>query len=251
MTKYFIWIQYNLCTSVKFQQLMNIEKSIHKNVWFSLLLIIPIPTLSILYSMEISQGWSGNLIFVLSKISLIIIPLYWYFKLENRQLSWSPVKEKNDLFVGFMFGIFMSAVIAIAWFLFEDSIDKDGVRDLLEGNGLTNPIIYLSLTVYWIFFNSLLEEFVFRWFIFEKFESKVGSNYALILSASAFTFHHTIAMMYLFPISINILASIGVFIGGLLWSWLYLRYRSIWVVFLSHAIVDVVMFSIGGIILLS
>ena len=102
---------------------MNIEKSIHKNVWFSLLLIIPIPTLSILYSMEISQGWSGNLIFVLSKISLIIIPLYWYFKLENRQLSWSPVKEKNDLFVGFMFGIFMSAVIAIAWFLFEDSID--------------------------------------------------------------------------------------------------------------------------------
>ena len=122
---------------------MNMEKSIHKNVWFSLLLIIPIPTLSILYSMEISQGWSGNLIFVLSKISLIIIPLYWYFKLENRQLSWSPVKEKNDLFVGFMFGIFMSAVIVIAWFLFEDSIDKDGVRDLLEGNGLTNPIIYL------------------------------------------------------------------------------------------------------------
>ena len=135
--------------------------------------------------------------------------------------------------------------------MFEDSIDQDSVRDLLEGNGLTNPIIYLSLTVYWIFFNSLLEEFVFRWFIFEKFESKVGSNFALVLSASAFTFHHTIAMMYLFPISINILASIGVFIGGLLWSWLYLRYRSIWVVFLSHAIVDVVMFSIGGIILLS
>ena len=56
-------------------------------------------------------------------------------------------------------------------------------------------------------------------------------------------------MLYMFPISLTILASIGVFIGGLLWSWLYLKYRSIWVVFLSHAIVDVMMFGIAGIIL--
>ncbi len=229
---------------------MDRSENDHQKVWLSLLLIIPIPTLSILYSMEISQGWSGNLMFVLSKTLLIIIPLYWYFKLENREFSWSPVKNKNDLLVGFVFGIAMSAAIAIAWFLFGDKIDQNSLRELLEGSGLTNPIIYLSLTLYWIFINSLLEEFVFRWFIFEKFETALGSNYALFLSAGAFTLHHTIAMMYMFPISLNILASIGVFIGGLLWSWLYLRYRSIWVVFLSHAIVDVVMFSIGGIILL-
>ncbi|MAS62978.1 MAG: hypothetical protein CMA34_04845 [Euryarchaeota archaeon] len=229
---------------------MDRSENDHQKVWLSLLLIIPIPTLSILYSMEISQGWSGNLMFVLSKTLLIIIPLYWYFKLENREFSWSPVKNKNDLLVGFVFGIAMSAAIAIAWFLFGDKIDQESLRELLEGSGLTNPIIYLSLTLYWICINSLLEEFVFRWFIFEKFETALGSNYALFLSAGAFTLHHTIAMMYMFPLSLNILASIGVFIGGLLWSWLYLRYRSIWVVFLSHAIVDVVMFSIGGIILL-
>jgi len=229
---------------------MNDSKEEHQKIWLSLILIIPVPTLSILYSMEISQGWSGNLIFVLSKIILICIPLYWYFKLEKREFSWSPVKNKNDLVVGFGFGVIMSAAIGIAWFLFGDNIDQESIKGLLEGNGLTNPIIYFSVTMYWICINSLLEEFVFRWFIFEKFEAKLGSNYSLYLSAGAFTLHHSIAMLYMFPISLNILASIGVFIGGLLWSWLYLRFRSIWVVFLSHAIVDIVMFSIGGFILL-
>ncbi|HJM44593.1 MAG TPA: type II CAAX endopeptidase family protein [Candidatus Poseidoniaceae archaeon] len=229
---------------------MSTLEGIHKKSWLALLLIIPLPTLSILYSLEISQGWSGNLVFILTKILMISIPLYWYFKLEERSFSWSPIKNKNDLFVGFGFGIGMSAVMGIAWLLFGSQIDQGALKELLEGNGLTNPIIYLGVTIYWICGNSLLEEFVFRWFIFEKFEAKVGSNYALYLSATAFTLHHTIAMLYMFPISLTILASFGIFIGGLLWSWLYLRYRSIWVVFLSHAIVDIMMFGIGATILL-
>lgn len=226
----------------------NLEET-HKKVWLALLLIIPLPTLSILFSLEISQGLPGNLVFILTKILMITIPIYWYFKLEERNISWSPVKQKNDLYVGFGFGIAMSLTIGIAWLIFGSQIDQVALRELLKGNGLTNPIIFLGVTTYWICVNSLLEEFVFRWFIFEKFEVKVGSNYALYLSATAFTLHHTIAMLYMFPISLTILASVGVFIGGLLWSWLYLRYRSIWVVFLSHAIVDVMMFGIAGIIL--
>ena len=57
-------------------------------------------------------------------------------------------------------------------------------------------------------------------------------------------------MLYMFPVSLAILATIGVYIGGIMWSWLYLRYRSIWVPFISHAIVDIMMFTIAGIILL-
>ena len=48
-----------------------------------------------------------------------------------------------------------------------------------------------------------------------------------------------------------ILGSLGVFCGGVIWSWLYLRYRSIWPCYVSHAIVDVTMFGIGAYILFS
>ena len=37
----------------------------------------------------------------------------------------------------------------------------------------------------------------------------------------------------------------GIFIGGTVWSGLYLRYRSIWPGYASHAIVDVAVFGIG------
>ncbi len=229
---------------------MNQNNITHKKIWVALLLIIPLPTLSILFSLEISQGLSGNLVFILSKILMIGIPLYWYFKLEGRKFSWSPIKNKKDLYIGIGFGIGMSAAMGIAWMILGGNIDQEALKDLLEGSGLTNPIIFGSVVIYWIFVNSLLEEIVFRWFIFEKFEMKLGSNYALFLSAAAFTLHHTIAMLYMFPVSLTILATIGVYVGGMMWSWLYLRYRSIWVVFASHAIVDVMMFSIAGAILL-
>ena len=44
---------------------------------------------------------------------------------------------------------------------------------------------------------------------------------------------------------ITVLASLGVFVGGACWSWLYLRYRSVWPCYVSHAIVDVPIFVLG------
>jgi hypothetical protein len=42
-----------------------------------------------------------------------------------------------------------------------------------------------------------------------------------------------------------VLGSCGVFLGGAAWSWLYLRYRSIWPGYVSHAIADAAIFIIG------
>ena len=39
---------------------------------------------------------------------------------------------------------------------------------------------------------------------------------------------------------------LGVMIGGLVWSWMYMRYRSIWPGWVSHAIVDVAVFGVGA-----
>ena len=96
-----------------------------------------------------------------------------------------------------------------------------------------------------------MEEYLFRWFIFEKFETFVSGKVAVILSGLVFTIHHFIGVMVMFPLPLALLASFGVFCGGAIWSWIYLRYRSIWPCYLSHAIVDVVMFGIGAYILFS
>ena len=39
--------------------------------------------------------------------------------------------------------------------------------------------------------------------------------------------------------------SLGVFAGGCIWSWIYLRYRDIWGAWVSHVLADIIIFIIG------
>ncbi len=46
-----------------------------------------------------------------------------------------------------------------------------------------------------------------------------------------------------------VLASLGIGIGGVTWSWLYLTYRNIWAAYVSHIFADVVIFGIGYVLI--
>ncbi len=119
------------------------------------------------------------------------------------------------------------------------------MRDSLVEIGLAEPVVYLAGAAYWILGNSLIEEYAYRWFIFVQCERLMPSRLAVLASALIFTAHHIIALqVYLSP-ALTTLASAGVMIGGLVWSWCYLRYRSIWPGWLSHIIADLAIFAIG------
>ena len=69
---------------------------------------------------------------------------------------------------------------------------------------------------------------------------------AVVASAACFTLHHVIALqVYFAPLAV-VLCSIGVFIGGAVWSAMYMRYRSVWPGFVSHAVVDLCIFGLGA-----
>ena len=98
---------------------------------------------------------------------------------------------------------------------------------------------------YWVLVNSLLEEYVWRWFVMRQAERLVGSHWAIALSAAGFTLHHVLAMATYFDARMTAVASLGVFSGGCIWSFCYVKYRSILPGYASHAIVDLVIFLIG------
>ena len=104
---------------------------------------------------------------------------------------------------------------------------------------------YIAMFVYIIAVNSLLEEYVWRWFVFRKLELLTPGWIAVILAGLCFTVHHVFALAAWVPAPVNALASLGVFIGGTTWSWLYLKYRSIWPGFVSHVFADVAIFIMG------
>ena len=77
----------------------------------------------------------------------------------------------------------------------------------------------------------------------------LGRIAGIVASALFFTVHHVIAMAVFMDWLPVLLCSSGVFIGGLVWSWLYARFESIWPCYLSHAIVDMAVFGVGALIL--
>jgi membrane protease YdiL (CAAX protease family) len=135
--------------------------------------------------------------------------------------------------------------------LFENSLDIEKMVVTLESKGLSSLNLYILGMLYWIFINSLLEEYVFRWFITTKGSILFRSeSMGILFSAMLFTLHHSLALHFFgFIWWQTVIASFGLLTAAAIWSWLYIKYKSIWVCWLSHAICDVVVFTIGYLIL--
>ena len=216
----------------------------------ALLLVGMAPSVSTLLSFGVGDGVASQVIFVFTKIWLFAVPLYWFLKIDRGTFSWSkPEQGGYGMAVGL--GIAMSGLMMGAWLLLGKWIDADLLRDALEPVGLLDIRLYVAAAIYWILINSLLEEYVFRWFLVIKSEALVGpGNSAIILSALIFVVHHTVALaVFGFPWWANLIASVSVFVGGAVFSWLYVRYRSVWIPYIAHAICDIVVFTVGAFII--
>ncbi|MDX1679797.1 MAG: CPBP family intramembrane glutamic endopeptidase [Akkermansiaceae bacterium] len=217
----------------------------------ALLLLLPIPTLAVLAAMLwLPESGLGQILFMLSKLWILLLPLIWRKFVEGHPLSLSPARH-GGWAPALWTGVGIAMVILGAFFVVRHLgwIDEVKVRERAELTGLDHPAIFIGAALYWITFNSLMEEYVWRWFVFRQFEKLIGGKLAVVASALGFTLHHIFAVALQFDWRITLLASTGVFAGGLIWSWLYLRYRSVWPCYLSHAIVDVPIFVAGWIII--
>ena len=212
-----------------------------------ILLVGFIPSISVIFGIKIIENeLHSQIFFVICKLWIFIIPTVWFFYVEKNIFS-RELPSRKGLEMGTATGLFMSIIIILTWIVFEDSINLEEMIDTLNSKGLSNVNLYVMGMIYWIFINSLLEEYVFRWFITTKASVLFGNDsYAIFFSALMFTLHHSLALHFFgFIWWQTIIASFGLLSAAAIWSWLYLQYRSIWVCWLSHAICDVVVFSIG------
>lgn len=223
------------------------ETQLKRRAAMALLLLVPAPSLGTAAAMfwwpELAAGKAA---FLASKIWIVLLPLVWMRLVDGEPLSWSPAR-RGGFGVATALGLLISLAIVGVYALVRagGAIDAELVAARAGRTGLNQPGVYIAGAVYWITVNSLMEEYVWRWFVFRKFELLAGGKVGVVAAALAFTAHHVVALAGQFNSSLVGLGSLGVFIGGAAWSWLYLRYRSIWPGYVSHAIVDVPIFVIG------
>ncbi len=213
----------------------------------SLLLLVPAPSVGVIAGMVLwPDAPVGKAVFAFSKLWLFALPVLWYLCVDRCKLSLSPAR-KGGFGFGALSGGIITAIIAAAYFLLGPRFLADGrLAAKMADIGLDNPWVYAAGAAYWICVNSVLEEYVWRWFVTRQCEALLKPTAAVIVSAACFTLHHAIALNTFMPPVATIACSAGIFIGGALWSWMVVKYESIWPAYLSHAMVDLAIFAIGA-----
>ncbi len=187
----------------------------------------------------------GQVIYAAAKVWILLLPLLWHVVIDRQ-----PVRigrpTRQGIISGLVWGVLIAAAIfAGYWFVGRQVIDADQLRTAVAENGLDQPARFIALALGLTFINALLEEYVWRWFVFRKCEALMAGRLAVVASALMFTLHHVIALKVQMAWTPTILASAGIFIGGCIWSGLYLRYRSVWPCDVSHILADAAVFIVG------
>jgi hypothetical protein len=214
----------------------------------ALLLLVPVPSVGTWMGLVAAPGAAGQAVFVASKIWIVMLPAVWWLFVERQRLRIPPWRKGGmvaacvtgaGIFVG------IAGVYGLVRWLAAGWIDAELIGEKAMAAGLSTPGIYVAGAVYWCTINSVLEEYVWRWFVFSRCEVLFPRWAAVLAAGLFFTLHHVIALDLYFVWPVAVLASLGVFVGGATWSWLYLRYRNIWAAYVSHVFADVIIFVIG------
>lgn len=237
-----------------------------KPALLALLLIAPIQLIGTTAAMVwFPDSTVAKVGFGVAKVMLMIAPLVWLYKVEKvkpRIPRWRGEGSGGDsgvdrsfkgsgMLAAHLTGLLIFAVIAGVYYGFaKDWIDLSAMRERIAAMRLDNLWLYLAGALYWCTINSLLEEYFWRWFIFTRLrevlpKSAVGVGLAVFVCGLLFTAHHVVALKVYFDWKTTILASAGVFIGGVTWSLLYLRYKNIYAGYVSHVYADLIIFFIG------
>ena len=225
-----------------------------KKKTFVLVLIVALaPSLGTLSALWFWPGSVGGTIYAACKIVLYGIPAIIAFRTMRRIDYHSALRrglKPKALLQGLGSGVLIGALILAIWYLVLDGTDVSKLLAVVAENGLDDPVKYWLFAAWLCIGNSFLEELTFRWFIDSRLRILgLGTIIALPLSAAIFTLHHVLVLSAYFEPGVVILGSAGVFAGGIIWSCLLMRWKSLVPAWISHALVDLAIFIIGASIL--
>lgn len=212
--------------------------------WTALLVVAPVSTLGTWAAITAWPGPVGRGVWLIAKLWVIAVPILWHVLVDGGRLG-RPRLSARGLGRGLLWGLLMAGTILGAWFLVLRGPGYEGARDVIRASGLDSPTKYLLMAVYWTTLNSLIEEYVWRWFVTSQAIAALAVRSGVLLAAFLFTLHHYAALSAYVSIPLTLLGCAGVFVAGAIWSWLFASTKNIWSAYASHALADMAVFVVG------
>lgn len=190
--------------------------------------------------------------YTLGKILQFGLPILWWWCEAPPQLETPAPLARRGIPHGLLFGC-LAALAGLA--LYALVLKPAGAFDLplraveakVGGLGLDTTWKYLTLSVFYCVVHSALEEYYWRWFVFRRLTAFTSPHWAIAISSLGFMAHHVLVLANFFGwhAPATYLFSLAVAVGGAFWAWLYLRSRSLLGSWLSHLLIDALIFAIG------
>jgi membrane protease YdiL (CAAX protease family) len=198
-------------------------------------------------SAVIQQGAFGA-----GKLIQFAFPLVWVlFVVRAPVLGRSP-RPGSGIGSGIAFGLSVfAAALALYLLVLRSWPGLDVARQMAQGKvsgmGIDSPWKYGLMGLFYSVVHSGMEEYYWRWFVFARLKKLAGVPAAIWVSSLGFMAHHVIVLAFFFGATspLAYLFSAAVAIGGAFWAWLYHRTGTLSASWISHAIVDVAIFTIG------
>jgi membrane protease YdiL (CAAX protease family) len=211
----------------------------------ALVLILPAPLIGVsssFYLPPIRDFFTheieiGKVIWAFAKLWILAFPVVWLLFVDKGKASWSPTNLKG-IISGLAWSIPVATIILATYWLAKGSLIDPEAKATIGDMGISSPAKFLIFASVMSLGNSLMEEYVWRWFVFSKFKILFGIWPAIILSAFFFTVHHIVIVWNLGSLWLVFLSSMGLFCGGVIWAWLYNKYNSIWPGWICHVAAD-------------
>ena len=205
-----------------------------------------------------------QLAYAIGKTIQFAFPVVWvwlFFRYRFRRW-WTgiaarpaPVEGKTKSIPNWLwaigFGIDVCLVMVLAYWLLSGSDEiamlttKAGEK--VAGLGIVSVWKFALAGLFYSVVHSFLEEYYWRWFVYDMLKRFVSVPWANLISSLGFMAHHVLLLSVYFGWSspMTWLCSAGVAIGGAYWAWLYEKTGTLRWSWISHAIVDAGIFALG------
>ena len=222
--------------------------------WLAVLFALGLPTLVTLVYFVWSEGFDAGLrqaIYGVAKVVQFGFPICWVWLVQRHRPKLWPVSFRGAG-LGIVFGlIILAAALGLyhGWLKSADFFVAGigPMQSKIADMGLDSAWKFAAMGVFYSLFHSLLEEYYWRWFVFDQLKRLIPVWPAILVSALGFMAHHVIVVGAFFGMAspLTWLLSAAVATGGAFWAWLYNRTGSLMGPWLGHLLVDAAIFLIG------
>lgn len=222
--------------------------------WCAVLFALVLPTFVTLAYFVWADGLDPGLsqaIYAVAKVIQFGFPIAWVLLVQRHRPQLWPISWRGSG-LGVAFGV---AVVLGAFGLYHSWLKTadffvagiEPIKDQIADMGLNSRWAFTATGIFYGLCHSFLEEYYWRWFVFDQLKRLVPLWPAIVVSALGFMAHHVLVIGTFFGMlsPVTWILSLSVAVGGAFWAWLYHRSDSLVGPWLGHALVDAGIFLIG------